>query len=517
MYKSERIFSKPSVQIACFAFLALIVHALVLKFIFPGYYSPLYPHHSDFYISVALAHSPEDYFQYRYLGYSRPLGIFFLKFIGSLGIHGAILFTVINVAINCSLSAVLAQRMLKTEIKWTTLLFFSVYCWLLFSQAYFYTFYTQDVFSHLSYSFIITGACIFTNQYKRRKTVAYSALFILLIIAFLCKETYALSAVFCAILWYIYNKRTTGKSSPALPLITVGAIVLVVLFNLIIKSVFTNFNSAATDPYYINLTPASIIKEMALYAKEGLNVLHWIILAIIAVCGIMYFRTPEKRFSYLAIGCILAAVLSWLPNALIPNHHNGGYSFNGAYLLYLPVVFMPVLMNQSKNLRRLTPVLMLAAFISPYFNQKEYAKQWWVLQQENTERHLLKSLDTLMKLQPSAQPHHILVTGLTMPFFPFHHPASLKAYPNEKFGLYDVVDYSLNLPHDRYKAVKFVLPADVQIKEYNSIWLFNNDGNFLRKITVDSSLLKAVELNNCKDLILYPDSIKNQKLSSLIK
>src|SRR5215213_344776 len=104
MHKIGIIFRKPVLQITCFTFIALIVHAFVLKFFFPGYYSPLYPHHSDFYISIALAHSPNDFFQYSYLGYSRPLGMFFMKLIGFLGLHGAILFTVINVALNCSLS-----------------------------------------------------------------------------------------------------------------------------------------------------------------------------------------------------------------------------------------------------------------------------------------------------------------------------------------------------------------------------------------------------------------------------
>jgi len=90
LLNKEILFKSELIQISFLTAIALVIHAVALKFIFPGYYSPLYPHHSDFYISVAMAHSPNDFFQYGYLGYSRPLGMFLLKFIGLPGVHGAI-------------------------------------------------------------------------------------------------------------------------------------------------------------------------------------------------------------------------------------------------------------------------------------------------------------------------------------------------------------------------------------------------------------------------------------------
>jgi hypothetical protein len=516
MHRSGVIFRNPVSQITCFTFIALVVHAFVLKFIFPGYYSPLYPHHSDFYISVALAHSPHDFFQYSYLGYSRPLGMFFVKLIGFLGLHGAILFTVINVAINCSLSVLLVQRVLNITLRWPAICLFCLYCYLLFSQSYFYTFYTQDVLSHLSYFILSSGALLFINLHERHKTLAYISLLFFSIVAFLCKETYALSAILFTLVWALYNKKYTGKISIA-PLLTItGALVLVVMFNLIIKSVFINLKTSTTDPYYINLRPSSILHEMLLYAKEGLNVLHFAILAI-SLLFILFFRLPDKRAGYTLLGCILAAVLSILPNALIPNHHNGGYSFNGAYLLYLPVIFIPILWNQKKSFRWLSFLLILSGLLSPLLNKKEYAKQWWVLQQENTERNLLKSLDSLMKLQPSAEPKKILITGLTMPFYPFHHPASLKAYPNAKYGLYDVVVYSAIEKKERDGFVKFIQPADIDIKRTDEIWMFSDNGSLFRKLVMDQSTSAVLEKNNALDMVIYPDSLKNQKLSLLLK
>ena len=69
--------------------LALLIHGLVLYFVFPGYYSPLWPNHSDFYIPVALAQSNLAFTDY--LRFPRPMGFIFSGLIGHLGTRGAML------------------------------------------------------------------------------------------------------------------------------------------------------------------------------------------------------------------------------------------------------------------------------------------------------------------------------------------------------------------------------------------------------------------------------------------
>lgn len=421
--------------------------------------------------------------------------------------------------INCCLSALLIQRILKIEFKWPFVLVFFIYCYLLFSQSYFYTFYTQDVLSHLSYLFLITGACLFYFWNGRRWIIANCILAILCLIAFLCKETYGLAAMVFAGIWFLYAKRK--PLLPAiLPLLMVGgALAIVMAFNLVIKSTFINLNSGAADPYYINRKPASIFREMCIYAREGLNILDWGIIVIIGflVCLRRYEKKDKKVF-YIFWGCILAALSSWLPNALIPNHHSGGYSFNGAYLIYLPIILTPLLWYNGPILRALVIAMLIAGITSPVFNQKEYAKQWWVLEQENTERHLLKSLDTLMNgIKPMGPNQHILLTGLTMPFYPFHHPKSLKVYPNMNFATYDVVCYPILPRMGRYDQVKFIKPSDVLIKEYTSVWMFAGNGALIGTLDIDSVVIRAIEKSNCLDLVLYPDSVKNTRLASIIK
>jgi len=519
MYKIVSVVKKPGIQFLSLTLLALIIHAIVLKFIFPGYYSPLYPHHSDFYISVALAHSPGVFFQYRYLGHSRPIGILVLKIIGFWGLHGAILFTVINVAVNSALSATLARRILKVEYNRHFVLMFCIYCYLLFSQSYFYTFYTQDVLSHLSFFFLIAGASCCYQFHERFKILAYSTLFCCSVIAFLCKETYALSALVFALLWFLYYKgRSSAKALT--PIVTIAAaLILVGVIDLLIKSIFINFASTPKDPYYINLRPASVLKEIYLYATEGLNPLEW---GMVATCGLLiafYFRRGDKKDRYLLWGCLLAAFFSWVPNSLIPNHHHGGYSFNGAYLLYLPVIFIPILLwRQKVFIRSLVVTLSIAALISPLFSQKEYARQWWILEQETSQRNILHALDTLMGgLRPGKIQQSILITGLTMPFYPFHHPLALKDYPNAGSATYDVVNYSLTGVSEREDLVKFIKPADVRFGQYSDVWMFAGDGRLIGRLAVDSARVRTITDNNCLNSIIYPDSTKNQELLSLLK
>src|ERR1700754_1835226 len=109
----------PWIQLFLLTLLALLVHAFVLKFIFPGYYSPFYPYHSDFYLAEALANAPNFGSIKNYIGATRPVGMFFLRLTGYLGLYGAIAFTVVNVAVNVAITALLLQRILKLKFNYS--------------------------------------------------------------------------------------------------------------------------------------------------------------------------------------------------------------------------------------------------------------------------------------------------------------------------------------------------------------------------------------------------------------
>lgn len=517
MYSIITGHKKSLIQVVVLSIVALLVHGIVLKFIYPGYYSPLYPNHSDFYIPVAMANSPDDFFQFKYLGYSRPIGLFSLKFIGLFGTKGAILFTIINVALNVSLTVILFTRLLNIEFKWPFVVAFCIYSYLLFSQAYFYNYYTHDTFAHSSYFFLIAAACCYYMLYKTHRLWAHIILFTFELLAFLSKETYALSVLFLTFLWFIYYRKKSFLTAISPFLLTVAVVVLIAAFNLIIKSTFVNLQHGSKDPYYVNLTPASVLSEMLAYFHEGLNWLNRLIVAFFAYLAIKYYRRSQLDISLIFAGCIIATFLSWLPNALIPNHHYGGYSFNGLYLLYLPIIYCSKFWSEKAGVRWLAITLLVACLLTPVLNKKEYAKQWWDLEQENTQRNILKSLDTLIpQINSPVQTKKILITGLTMPFYPFHHAGSLKEYRNSGQATYDVINYSQELPTERDNGVKFIKPQQVEINQYDMVWLFANNGLLLRKLPLTPQLADSIVKNNGIDLIINPDNEKNEKLSVLI-
>lgn len=520
MYLLKSFHKNLFIKIACLAVLAFILHAIVLKFIFPGYYSPLYPHHSDFYIPVALANSPHDFFQYRYLGYSRPVAIFLIKIIGFLGIHGAILFTVLNVMINCVISATLFRRLLKVPFNAFFIVLFCIYCYLLFSHPYFYTFYTHDVLSHLSYFFLITGGVLFFTQQEKNFRKALLLLFSFSLIGFLVKETYMVVELFFVLLGSAFNyKRRSLKTALSPVLAVTAAIGIVLIFNLCIKSVFINFHNAPTDPYYIRLTPASIFNELLLYTKEAFNFLHGIIIVGMGLLIPLFFRSKEKKVAYLITGCLVGIVLSWIPNAVIPNHHNGSYSFNGSYVFYLPLLAIPLIKMKDVMTRVSVAMLALVCIISPLTSKADYDRQWWVLEQEGTQRNLLRELDTLMNTVNNHEYQgKILITGLTMPFYPFHHPLVLKEYPNSEFAIYDVVNYTTATEMRRENLVKFIKPADVRINEYAGVWIFAANGTLLKNISLDQQTKeKIIAVNDYQDLIVYPNAEKKTILELALK
>lgn len=499
-------------QIPILVILSLAIHACVLQFIFPGYYSPLYPHHSDFYVPVAQAHSPEPVFQLGYFHGPRPVASFLSRLFGFLGIHGNIFVAVLFVTVNAALSATFFRRILNIEFKWPFVLAFCLYTYLLFSQRHFYVFYTHDNYSHYTYFFLLIGAWLYFLLHETRMVIACLLLVIFSVIAFLCKETYALSALFLAFIWFLYNRKQSVIKALA-PGVLIGiALLTVVIYNTTIKSTFTNFSNGATDAYYINLSPKSILLEFYFYAQEGTNAFTWVLVAFFGFLAFTNFRS-NKKLSFIVMGCIPAAFLAWLPNALIPNHHVAGYTFNGAYLLYIPLLYFPVLLSQKTAIRWSAIAVLALGFFSTLLNKKEYDTNGWVLAMEKTQRNLLPALDSLITSLPADNHEQkILISGLNMPFYPFHYPGFLQEYPNSKRAVYDVVNFFTILDTNRHEGVKFVAPDSMRVQPYDVAWLFSDQGLFLKKVVLTDSIKKTIVKDSLLPVIIRPDEEKIKKL-----
>jgi hypothetical protein len=456
-----------------------IVHAFVLRFIFPGFYLPLSVQHEDHYIPASFAYASRP--DYRDLmNWTRPVFMLFLKLIGHAGTAGSIGCVIGLVFINCALSALLIKHILDLPFNGAFLFFYIVYCLLLFATPYFYILYTQDAGSHLCYFFLILGAISF--YYTRNRSLLLSAglLFICCMLAFLSKETYQLAALFVSFLWLLYERRKSLKRALMPMAVMITAFIISAINNIRLNSVFVNVKSRKGSPYEVNLSPLSVMHEWSQYAKDGVNISSILMISLTGYVILRFRRSWSRKLLFILVACCLATGISWLPDSVLPNHHINGYSFNGLYLFYLPLFFFPFF-QKEKLMTNLIPVVIVAlCFVSYILNGPGYrsSSNNWALQQENTERHLSHALDSLIgRLTEAPKPRKVLVEGIRFPFHPFTYPQSLREYPHAIYALYDVVYYT-STPRfeERKDLVKFIPPSDTALTHYDQVWIFRKDG-----------------------------------------
>ena len=507
--------------------IALVIHALVLDFVFPGYYRPLWPNHSDFYIPVALAHSGLGFFEY--LQFPRPVGVIFFDAIGHLGIRGAMLAVIVVVLLNCALTAALFRRVAKIEISWSFFFAFAIYAFLVFSHPYFYVSYVWDAFAELSYTLLALAIWCFYRYAKTPHTPLLVASVALILFSFLAKETYGLSALLLSMAWFL-AKRKDGALRAAIPALAVGTtLALALLINAINGSSFTGAANYAGSPYQIVLTPTSLLTQWGRYAVAGQNVLTISVLLLIALTTFVFMRASYQR--WLAVLLPAAAALAWLPNATLPNHYYAGYSWSGAYLLFVPMLLVVPLWKCGRVARACSVAILILAVASPALFTNAYKTNSWTLEQEARQHHLLQALQRLTSALPShvgPGPEQILVTGIDFPFTPFDHGLSMRSFPHGRDTQFDVLAYAPRgasvTAFPRLEAqpsgVRFISPSEVDLARYQQVWAFRSDGTLVKDVHDPAHLAiqsGAASGFSAADLMVFPklfDIFASQQASS---
>lgn len=502
-------------EIALLVGVALVIHALVLYFVFPGYYSPLWPNHSDFYIAPAFAHSGLGFFEY--LQFPRPVGVLFLGAIGHLGIRGAMLAVIAVVLLNCALTAALFRRIAKIKMGWGFFSAFAVYAFLVFSHPYFYVFYVYDAFSALSYALLALAIWCFCRYAKAPQTALLAASVALLLLGFLAKETYGLSVLLLSMAWFL-AKRKDGVLRAAIPALAVGTtLALALLVNAINGSSFTGAADYAGSPYQIVLTPTSLLTQWGRYAVVGQNVLTVSSVLLIALTTLVFMRASRHQ-RWLAVLLPVAATLAWLPNATLPNHFDPGYSWSGAYLLFVPMLLVVPLWKTDSVARACSVAAVMLALGSPALFTNAYKTNTWTLQQEARQHHLLQALQRLT----SALPSHvgpgrvrILVTGIDFPFTPFDHGLSMRSFPHGENTQFDVLAYAPRgasvMAFPRLEAqpsgVRFISLSEVDLARYQQVWAFRSDGTLVKDVHDPVHFVSpsdAASEFSAADLLVFP-------------
>lgn len=486
--------------------IGLIVHALVLSLIFPGYYSPLSPLHEDFYLAAAIANSHSEILSY--LTSPRPIGTIFFGIIGNFGIKGSIAAIVGLTILNCALTGIFIRKLLGISLDGYFLSAFTLYVYLLFSHPYFYTFYSHDAFAQLSFFLLAVSAHLYLVIDKRAVILNGFLLFSLSTLAFLAKETYALSALAVSTAWFFHYKKESFLSA-ATPFVSISAgLILSFIYSFYLKSQFVTGNGGA---YEIDLSPWSVATEWIYYILPSFNFMWLIASLLLAIFIFRNFKILDKE-SLFFWGCMAASALAILPNALLPNHRYNGYSWSGAYLLYAALLLLPVIINRI-HFRRAVAMstaigIVALCLLSPLANRHKYPLNSWNLFQEKTQRNLLSSLHELANEVDTTVEEKVLISGISFPFSPFRKSASVKSFKKFNNVTFDVITYYSNDPQlktDRIDSVKFIAPNEVNFEDYTRILLLGSDGHLIKLI--ETANLQQLETHGFdkKLPVLFPD------------
>ncbi len=471
-----------------FTFVALLLgawamHFVAVYFIFPGYYNPLSFHHSDFYIPASFAFATGDAYSFaNLLNWPRPLFMYSYKLSGYLGHAGSVAWVVAIVFLNCALMALLLKRVLSLKIDVFFCLFYLIYCYLLFSQPYFYTFYSQDIGSQLSFLFLLLGVLGFMGVVDRSLLHASLILFVCASCAFLVKETYLVSIGFVAFCWFVYylKQNPVRAIAPGLAILFSGIIAALVNFKT--KSVFVNPDAEQGSPYHIVLSPFSIIKQLAHYANEAIAP------ALVVVFSLLLFqlyKSYQNRILLISFfACALFALLAWLPNALLPFHHYQGYSFNGLYVFFAVTFFAVKMLQDQLYSKKILLAFTVLALLSPLSSLHNYGdtRNTWVIAQEKIQMNMLAGFRTATaQLLPLDSSANVLVSGITAPFHPFVFPESIRSFKGgEKANYYFIVpkEFPAN-QGKKVDLVNFIGESDRGSIPYDQEWKFDDQGNLV--------------------------------------
>lgn len=504
----ERTFVSPrankSLEFVALCVIALIVHAVVLRFIFPGYYDPLWPLHSDFYLPADINSSGLGILDY--INKSRPSGMVFFFLIGGLGIHGSIAAIISITLINVVVTATIAKQILNINFNVKFLAAYISYLGLLFSHPYFYSFYAHDAFSQLSYFLLLIGVFLFSSFFKKSFNLSLVLLFFFSLLAFLAKETFGITALAISFAWFLFHYKKSIKEAISPFISVLLALAVTFTYNFVTKSVFvTNSNQA----YRVDFNPISIVSNWFEYVSLGYNMASLFGLLLIGVLVCYRFQVRDKVSILFYAACLLGFIAALLPNSLLANHVHPGYSWTGAYLAFAIIflVVSPQVMHfwNRPQFGIFLVFIFIAGFINHAVNVKKYSgsTNQWILIQEDIQRNLLTSLQMLVKDLDKDKNEHVLITGISFPYEPFHFGGSLNNYFSNYDVKLDVVSYSeKSAVIQRSKYISQIpVSSEIDLSKYTRIWLFGNDGRFIYVFKNE----KVNDLLPIKNYILYPE------------
>jgi hypothetical protein len=471
----------------------VVVYFLVLTFIFPGYFSPYWPVHSDAYIFIG---STKQWLaEYGSHTIPRPLGFALEQVLYAFGLRTGLFFNALVPLCSMVLTVgVICQWLAIDRLHPVSLL---AYLICLMANPNFYVAHTYDQFSNLEYLIAILGLYLWVGRPAGRITrLRTSIVSVLVFASAFCKEVHLLSMiVLFGYVWFVEHRDTPVVWLPLTAAFAGPACAFAYM-----RSGGAIFTSGQQS-YDVILAPQSVVGTWWSYLKPNLI---WPVLLLLI--GALVLARRDGKIGKALILCF-SGILALAPYALLPHHVSDFYSWSAAMLLTSPVLFIGSISRTSLTHvnRRYGPLLKWSntiataglAGLALVAWQKYYAQQQWTLDRQQEQRLLLTGLEeSNQSLSPGSR---VLVSGMTSVYHPFQWPAFagdvLRNAGQIDFVSYNVDELSLSQSeHSRTRdtKVRFISTAEVTIqfiKQIDQVILFNESGRIVGHLSPPYSVL----------------------------
>ena len=486
--------------------LAVLAYWACLQFVFPGYFSPLDPLHSDYYLVPGITADGEPFSEK--LHYPRPLGFLVVWTIGHLGLAGATAVIVSVALINAALMVELWRRLAPFALSWWAV---AIYLASLFAHPQFYLNHSHDTMATLSLAYLLLAMHAWLSWRRTGGSTWYVVAWLLLFALAFTKETYY-PAVLLFWLVQVFDIPPGRRKTAVGFLAAVAALqVVAVAVNLNARNAFIQPSADSTDPYFMSLVPASLAAALGTL----LSYLFTPATAAVTACSLVVgFATKSLRL--LAAVLFVAGLSALLPHAVLPNHLSPEYGWVGAVLCLSPILLISrsslAVWLPGQLHPRLT-TLTAAAFAGVgaisvagwALDRGPYELHRWRTDQQQILGNIQRALPGLRAAPANAR--EILVTGLKSPFHPFYieHYESYVAF---EFGRERrwTVTMMRGAPRGGEDLVRRVGVEDVNLADFDLVFVFDPQGRLLREVSKQELRKASSSSDEARvDRILIPE------------
>lgn len=411
-FKNHKEFFKKSdlnYYIFCF-FVLLVLYYLVLKFIFPGYFNPLIPHHSD------MLDYPYDIKSISvssiFLRGSRPVGLILTGVFGIFG-YKSVIISGILLSIG---SLLIIIKIYEIEMKLKPSLFaIIIYGLALFSNSGFYLNYSYDIYDTYALFLALTSILMFYYiGNKKNKRLMFILISIVILASFMCKETYPISLGTFFLYKAVFSKNKENRENAVKILIViVFSFILVMIQSSYAGSAFVSFTKNSSDAYHTSFELSKIF-EILKYYLIGFANFPLILVMVVSLLGISIKNKYE--IGEYAIW-LLVGIMAYIPYSILPNHVIPHYYYIGApmgYSVLLLLNYPNCKMNNNRKfifntvLTLITTVLLTFSIIENSQDNYNLSK-WWL----GNESAMKRTIDSIDEINSSVYDgDKILVVGL---------------------------------------------------------------------------------------------------------